>query len=89
MATFSTLTSAPEAFAGGVPIILYGVNMISAGGDVIALFGGDPSEADLMIQHHFSEDSGTLEFPFGIVFPNGCWTDSTGVTQMTIFYEKL
>ncbi len=88
-ASYSIVTDANEAFAGGAPIVVYAVQMVSTGGDHILLYDGDPTETDNMITHSFTPDSTTLDFECGLVFPNGCWAASPGDTRIVAIYEKL
>lgn len=79
--------------ASGVPVIVYGVNMVSgATAGVLILRNGTSASATAVIQVNGVISQGVTKTfgKDGVVFPSGCFADlDTNVTQYTVFFEKV
>lgn len=82
--------------AAGVPIILYGFNVIAAvtgTGPEVQFYNDSEGFTGLTIKVNTPADvPTTIIYPAGIVFPNGCFLDvsqGADVVQVTVFYKVL
>ena len=83
----------------GTPVVVHGFNIATNAADngsLIQLINGTSGSGTVVIEHHLPEVDATLHtqshtvmFPFGIVFPAGCFVTSGSIVSATVFYSKL
>lgn len=87
---FQTIADAtnPTAIAGGVPIILYGMNLVGGGlGSVVSVYRDATGSVEVMELLAPALVATTLLLP-GVVFPTGCSINTGQAQRLTVFYQK-
>jgi len=93
-AAFEVLGSDDVVDGAGIPVIVYGINILSSegGGGLAVLGDGEDSGASAIISIHGSEASIDEYFHLGdrgIFFPNGCYVDiDDNVSSCTVVYRR-
>lgn len=89
-------SSAGPVLSSGVPVIIYGYNVIgeiTGVGPSMQFFNGTTDETDIIIQENTpADETTTVVYPQGILFPLGCFFNPEAAadqTQITVFYKKL
>jgi len=86
---YQIVTTATSIQNDGVPVAVYGVNMAHAGSSTSLYNGFVGSGTDVEVVIATSTIAGeTINFPYGIVFPNGCFVDNND-GSCTVLYKAI
>lgn len=84
--------SSSGQIASGAPIVVYGLNVISITDGVVNLRNGATATDPIVIQQTSAASQGTyFDYgPYGVVFPNGCYSEQDiNTADSIVVFEKL
>lgn len=74
--------------ASGVPVIIYGVNIVGADAGTIVTFQDTASSASFQLNNVAAGSFATVLFSSGVTFSGGCTASSGSTGRITVFYTK-
>ena len=88
-AGYQVVTTAAAVHGAGIPVVVYGVNTLTASSNTSLYNGKTGAGTDVEVVIAAGTIAGeTVNFAGGITFPKGCFADNTDAT-CTVIYKVV